>query len=160
MFEDFCSTYEDVKISYAYYYKEVKKKKKMNISFVKLGKEKCERCDLQDKHLQDIHKLDKHELSKPCENGHNRKPTFVDYADCFDFEPHIKTAIEARERYRNKKNREWTDNENVVSVNLQKVIMLPRLKVKFLWKRIVVFNQTFTPVDGSKNGTDKATGVL
>ena len=90
MFKDFCSTYEDIKISYAYYYKKVKKKKKK----------------------------------------------------------------------KKKNDREWTDNENVVSVNLQKVIMLPRLKVKFLWKRIVVFNETFTPVDGSKNGTDKATGVL
>ena len=40
----------------------------MNISFVKLGEEECERCDLHDKHLEDIHKLDKHELSKPDEN--------------------------------------------------------------------------------------------
>ena len=45
----------------------------MNISFVKLGEEECERCDLHDKHLEDIHKLDKHELSKPDENGKNRK---------------------------------------------------------------------------------------
>ena len=44
MFKDFCSRYEDVKISYAYFNKKVKKK--MNISFVKLGKEECERCDL------------------------------------------------------------------------------------------------------------------
>ena len=43
MFKDFCSRYEDVKIFYAYYYK---KGKKMNISFVKLGEEECERCDL------------------------------------------------------------------------------------------------------------------
>ena len=122
----------------------------MNISFVKLGKEECERCDLHDKHLEDIHKLDKHELSKPGENGQNRKSTFVDYADCVDFELQIKTAIEARERYRDEKNREWTDNEKVVSVNLQKVIMLLELKVVFFCKRIVVFNETFTPVDGSK----------
>ena len=40
----------------------------MNISFIKLGEEECERCDLHDKHLEDIHKLDKHELSKPDEN--------------------------------------------------------------------------------------------
>ena len=62
MFKAFCSRYEDVKISYAYFYKTVKK---MNISFVKLGEEECERCDLHDKHLEDTHKLEKHELSKP-----------------------------------------------------------------------------------------------
>ena len=70
LFKDVCSRYEDVKISYAYYYKKVKK---MNISFVKFGEEECERCDLHDKQLEVIQKLDKHELSKPDENGKNRK---------------------------------------------------------------------------------------
>ena len=135
----------------------------MNISFIKLGEEECERCDLHDKHLEDIHKLDKHELSKPDENGKNRKPVFVDCADCVNSELHIKTATEARERYREEKNREWTDNEKVVSVDMQKVIMLsrlPGLKVVVFCKHIVVFNKTFAPVGGSKNGKDKATGVL
>ena len=135
----------------------------MNISFVKLGEEECERCDLHSKHLEDIHKLDKHELSKPDENGKNIKPTFVDFADCVDFELHTKTASEARERYCEEKNRKWTDNEKVVSVDMQKVIMLlrlPGLKVVVFCKRIVVFNETYAPVGGSKNGKDKATGVL
>ena len=160
MFKDFCSRYENVKISYVYYY--YKKIKKTYISFVKLGEEECKRCDLHDKHLEDIHKLDKHELSKPDENGKNRKPIFVDCADCGNSELHIKTATEARERYREEKNREWTDNEKVVSVDMQKVIMLsrlPGLKVVFC-KRIVVFNETFAPVGGSKHGKDKAAGVL
>ena len=160
MFKDFCSRHEDVKIFYAYYYK---KGKKMNISFVKLGEEECERCDIHDKHLEDIHKLDKHELSKPDENGKNRKPTSFDCADCADFELHIKTAAEAREIYREKKNREWTDNKKAGSVDMQKVIMLPRLpglKVVVFCKRIVVFNKTFAPAGSSKNGKDKANGVL
>ena len=58
-----------------------RKLKKMNISFVK---------------LEDNHKLHKYELSKSDENRKNRKPTFVDCADCVDFELHIKTATEAR----------------------------------------------------------------
>ena len=135
----------------------------MNISFVKPGEEECERCDFHDKHLEDIHKLDKHELSKPDENGKNRKPTFVDYADCVDFELHIKTATKARERYCEKKNREWTDNKKVVSVDMQKVIMLPRLtglKVVVFCKRIVILNETFAFVGGLKNGKYKAAGVL
>ena len=119
----------------------------MNISFLKLGEEECERCDLHDKHVEEnIHKVDKHELSKLDENGQNRKPTFVDCADCVDFELHIKTRNEARERYCEEKNQEWTDNKKVVSVDMQKVIMLPRLpglKVVVFCKRIVVFNETF-----------------
>ena len=39
-------------------------------------------------------------------------------------ELHIKTATEARERYREEKNSEWTDNGKVVSVDMQKVMML------------------------------------
>ena len=91
------------------------------------------------------------------------KPIFVDCADCVDFELHIKTAFEARERYREEKNREWTDNEKVASVDMQEVIMLarlPGLKVVVFCKRIVVFNESFAPVGGSKNGKDKTTGVL
>ena len=155
MFRDFCSRYEDVKTSDAYYYKKIKKNEYQLC--------KAWRCDLHDKHLEDNHKLHKYELSKSDENRKNRKPTFVDCADCVDFELHIKTATEARERYREEKNREWTDNEKVVSVDMQKVIMLPRLpglKVVVFCKRIVVFNETFAPVGGSKNGKDKATGVL
>ena len=70
MFIGFCSRREDVKISCVYYYKKVKKN---NISFVKLGEEECERCELYDKHLEDINKLDKHELSKPDGNGKKQK---------------------------------------------------------------------------------------
>ena len=135
----------------------------MNISFVKFGEEECERCDLHDKQLEVIQKLDKHELSKPDENGKNRKPTSFDCADCADFELHIKTAAEAREIYREKKNREWTDNKKAGSIDMQKVIMLPRLpglKVVVFCKRIVVFNKTFAPAGSSKNGKDKANGVL
>ena len=94
----------------------------MNISFLKLGEEECERCDLHDKHLEEnIHKVDKHELSKLDENGKNRKPTFVncaDCVDCVDFELHIKITTEASERYCEEKNQEWTDNKKVVSVDM------------------------------------------
>ena len=74
---------------------------------------------------------------------------FVDGADCVDFELHIKTATKVRERYREEKNREWADNDSYMQI----VIMLPRLPglmVVVFCKRIVVFNETFAPVGGSK----------
>ena len=40
---------------------------------------------------------------------------------------HIKIAKEARSRYREEAMRKWNDNETVVSVDMQKVIMLPRI---------------------------------
>ena len=46
---------------------------------------------------------------------------------------------------------------------MQKVMVLPRLsglKVLVFFKCIAVFNETFAPVGGSKNGKDKATDVL
>ena len=82
---------------------------------------------------------------------------------CADFKLHIKAATEARERYREKKNWEWTDNEKVVPFDMQKVIMLHRLlglKVVVICKRIVVFNETFALVDESKNGKDNTSGVI
>ena len=49
--------------------------------------------------------------------------------------------------------RGWIDNEKVVSVDMQEVIMFPRLpglKVVIFCKSIVVFNESFAPVGGSK----------
>ena len=51
MLKDFNETY-NTDISKSRYYKEIKD---MNISFVKLGEEECEDCDLHDKHLTDDH---------------------------------------------------------------------------------------------------------
>ena len=61
MLQDFNETY-NTNISKSRYYKEIKD---MNISFVKLGEEECEDCDLHDKHLTDDHGiLDVKERSK------------------------------------------------------------------------------------------------
>ena len=44
-----------IKVSYAYYYGKVKT---LNISFVKLGGEECEKYDLHDRHLEESHQID------------------------------------------------------------------------------------------------------
>ena len=61
--------------------------------------------------------------------------------------------------YRHDRDRLVGETELVVSVDMQKVIMLPRipgLKVVVFCKRIVIFNETFAPLGKGK----KATGVL
>ena len=37
--------------------------KRLNISFVKLGEEECEKCDLHDRHLEEVHGLDKSDIN-------------------------------------------------------------------------------------------------
>ena len=61
--------------------------------------------------------------------------------------------------YRDDRDRLVGETELVASVDMQKVIMLPRipgLKVVVFCKRIVIFNETFAPLGKGK----KATGVL
>ena len=91
-----------------------------------------------------------------------QKLSFGDCIECFDFVNHFDTAVSARKEYEKEKNMERDQDEMVVSVDLQKVIMLQRFpgdKTAIFCKRIVSFNETFAPVGGSRGGK-KATGVL
>ena len=151
MYKDFCTS-NPVKISYNYYNKKVKK---MNIKFVKLGEEECEQCDLHERHLE-THKPEK----VPNDGKENNKRTYDNCEFCGDFISRTKTASQARESYRRDKDRELNDDELIASVDMQKVFMLPRIPGLVVFcKRIVLFNETFAPVGGSKKG-GKATGVL
>ena len=118
MYKDFCTS-NPVKISYNYYNKKVKK---TNISFAKLGEEECERCDLHERHLE-THKPEE----VPNDGKENNKRTYDNCESCVDFISHIKTASQARESYRRDKDHELNDDELIASVDMQKVIMLPRI---------------------------------
>ena len=66
MYQDFCTEHPDVTISYVSNYKKVKS---FNISFVKLGEEECEKCDLHEKHLEDCHRLSTAEFCEISVDG-------------------------------------------------------------------------------------------
>ena len=162
MLQDFNETY-NTNISKSRYYKEIKD---MNISFVKLGEEECEDCDLHDKHLTDDHGiLDVKERSKTDpDTKKSEKITIAGCEVCLEYSSHMQYAKESRAEYRKDKER-WigasNDAERIVSADLQKVIMLPilpGLKKAIFCKRIVMFNETFAPLGGSKNG--KPVGML
>ena len=91
----------------------------------------------------------------------SRKQSFADCDDCSQFEKHFSMAVAGRKEYEKDKRRKWDAGELVVSVDLQKVIMLPRLpgKTFIFCKRIVVFNETFAPVGGGSKKR-KPIGVL
>ena len=118
----------------------------MNISFVKLGEEECETC-VEFKQHQSNH-------------------THVDMEDCAlckEHSKHLERARIARDKYREDKEREPEEDEVIISSDMQKVIMLPRMpgiKNCCFTKRVVCFNQTFAPLGGRKKSGNVPVAVL
>lgn len=141
MFETFKSQYPDMKVSYEAYRLRVKAK---NISFASLGHEECEQCE--EFNLHDNHQ--KQNLQKDCKK-------------CISWEKHIDHARESRELYQEHAQTKFEDGTVCFSVDLQKVIMLPRVdtfkKVLFI-KRLTTYNESFVPL-GPKS-QNKAFAVL
>ena len=120
---------------------------------MKLGEEECEKCDLHEKHLEDCHRLSKAEFCEISVGGRRYMKIFDGCNDCANFTKHITAVAEARSLYRKEKEREWAEHEVGMSVDMQKVIMLPRLPVlkqAIFCKRLVLFSETFSPVGGWK----------
>lgn len=126
MHNDFLEKHPESKCSYDVYRCQVKK---MKISFAKLGHEECETCEQFKLH------------------GHKQNNLIPECQECQNWTKHINAAKESRELYR--KQKQITDpNTLVVSADLQKIIMLPRVetfkKVLFT-KRLVAYHESFVP---------------
>ena len=109
----------------------------MNIGFTKLGEEEeCEVCNINDKHTHD-------------NNDETEECTL-----CKSWQQHIDDARIGRERFRlDSENNSYDNNEAHFSVDIQKVIMLPRLpgnKTAVFTKRLDLFHETFAPLRRSK----------
>lgn len=121
--------------SYETYRKVVKEKK---ISFAKLGEEECEDCLEHAEH----------------EKGHTGENANADCPECQRWQKHKESALESRLSYPADAERDWPDDTSVRSVDLQKVIMLPRMpgvKSSVFTRRIVAYHETFTSVGKRKN---------
>ena len=160
MYQDCCREHLDIMISNVYYYKNIKS---LNIIFVKFSKE-YEKCDLHEKHLENCHQLSKVEFCEISIDRVRHMKTFYGCDDCVNFTKHITPATEARSHFCKEKECEWAEHEVTMSVDMQKVIMLSRfrgLKQVILCKRLLLFNETFVPVEcWKKSKTLKPTGVL
>ena len=97
-------------------------------------------------------------------DGKRKKKKFSECNTCDNYTRHISKTIEARSMYKAEKDREWEPNDVVISVDMQKVTMLPRLpelKQAIFCKRLVLFNETFASSGGEAKGKSiKPTGVL
>lgn len=126
MYNDFMEKHPEFKCSYDVYRKTMS----MNVSFSKLGHEECELCEEFTQH-KSTHTSDIDNCTV-CKKWFNHKENY--------------TA--AREKYTDHGKRQFT-NEIRVSVDLQKVIMLPRMdnfKAAIFTKRIICFNESFVPI--------------
>ncbi|KAG5861482.1 hypothetical protein JTB14_024714 [Gonioctena quinquepunctata] len=108
--------------------------KNMNISFTKLGHEQCETCGIFSfhEHSEDI--------QPNCEK-------------CEEQTGHLEKVKKARAAYQKDK---FQKDKKIMcySVDLQKVIMLPRMdqyKIVLFTPRIVIFNESFVPVGEQKH---------
>jgi len=121
MYEDFRA--KNGEISYQTYRRVLSS---VNISFVKLGEEECEECMLYNNH--------QHADSNATDNC----------TDCVKWREHIERAHVSRKHYQDD-GALIHDNSAVMSVDMQKVLMLPRLpgvKTCVFARRLVAFHET------------------
>ena len=150
MHRDYNATHPQHQVSYERYRQQLRA---LNISFAVLGHEECETCARQGQHNAKEHGLSERNIS--------------DHTDgckaCDVHLEHITHAREAREEYRRDADRDLSDDELVVSADLMKVSLIPVLphKVAVFTPRLVVFNETFSPLvkTGSK-ASPKALAIL
>lgn len=138
MFKDYKEK-EALKCSYETYRKAVKER---NISFTKLGEEECENCLRQDVHVR---------------AEHQNETGIQECHYCQKWEEHKRRAERGRHHYRLDAEREELTDLSIRSVDLQKVIMLPRMpgvKTAVFTKRISAFHETFASV-GKKSSSKK-----
>jgi hypothetical protein len=94
---------------------------------MKLVEEQCELCE---KHHAKNHVHDDDSAAETCEES-------------TEWHDHFRKASGARARYREDAEAEWPSNHSVRSVDLQKVIMLPRLpgiKTTVFTKKLIAFH--------------------
>ena len=139
MWENYEEKYPSFQCSYNVYRSVVSKE--INISFTKLGVEQCELCLAHEKaeheHLSD----------ESC-------------SECDRWKEHVKRAQLSRESYQRDCSTDWPSYVSVRSVDLQKVIMLPRIpgvKTIAFTKRLIAFHETFAAVGKVK--TNKPSNI-
>lgn len=133
MHKDFLEKYPKFKgtTSYELYRLAFKEEK---ITIYRLGHEECESCEKADQH----------------DPNHSRKKLVQDCLDCIAYSKHIKRAEEARKLYKfHATSTSVFEDVTFYSIDLQKVIMLPRLdsfKEVIFTKRISSYNESFAPM--------------
>ncbi|KAH9642846.1 hypothetical protein HF086_016651 [Spodoptera exigua] len=145
---DFNKIYPDSACSYEVYRRVVKNH---NISFATLGNKECELCAVYDIHTCEFNEAP----NTTCTTCKNHDELDFD----FDFE-HRQRYTDSRKAYKLDKihvEEHKNDDTVYVCVDLQKVVMLPRMdsyKIAIFCPRIIAFNETFAPLGKSTRGNN------
>lgn len=134
MHKDFLEKYPQNMCSYEVYRKVIKQK---NISFAQLGHEECELCE-------------EFKLHNPQHKSETLEP---DCEECKKWNTHILRAKRSRELYQQDCNKPQTNDTIKVSVDLQKIIMIPRIemfKKAIFTQRLIAYNESFVPLGKCK----------
>lgn len=130
MYNFFKEEFPEFDVSYETYRKTLSDK---NIHFTKLGHEECELCE-----IQKIHQAD-----------HSEKQIDDKCDECNKWLIHDEKNKEARKYYQECAQNIYDSKTLCMSVDLQKIIMLPRLecfKSVVFTNRLITYNETFVPV--------------
>ena len=102
-----------------------------NTGFGKPSKDECDICAKYKAHCKDLDGAHDVDACEQCKGG----------------QEHQKKTEEARTHYRENHNKK-ADNTSIFTVDVQKVILLPKMTPKehFFVSRLVVFNETFASV--------------
>lgn len=143
MYKDFQDQHENIKCSYYLYRRIVSNE--LNISFAKLGHEKCETCEEYFLHLKCL------PMCSTCDL-------------CTEYQFHKTKYTEARALYDVQRVLN-TEKKAFYSGDMEKVIMLPRLdmyKQAIFTTRLSAYNDTFAPLGGIENNpsTSKPVAIL
>lgn len=143
MHKDYLSKHPDNIIHYSTYLRRIQVK---NISFAKLGMEECEICN--ELTLVDHEQVDGIciETCQPCAKRSNHKLAYKEARQAYELDGKTMEPCTI-----------------VRSVDLQKVIMLPRipgLKTVCFTRRLIIFHETFAPVGVYKTAAKPTQSVV
>ncbi|XP_031343193.1 uncharacterized protein LOC116170790 [Photinus pyralis] len=136
MYDDFKKKHPNVVFSY-YLYREVVSS--MSISFAKLGHEECWTCEKMEQHGKNT--------------GHTKNNLNFECEECTRWNTHHNKYTESRKRYEIDSSSIQDRNKLIITVDLQKVIMLPRcdtFKEILFTPRIIAFNESFVVAGKNK----------
>ena len=170
MWEDYITKHE--KIGYTTYCSYFKQ---MNIGFKKPGQDDCQHCAIYEDHLAslNIESDVTAEMKNPIEcfkipivqqfqhedlRKRHTEHKFEECEICSNFEKHKTRFIEARKEYQKARDI-LTTGESIFAVDMQRVILLPKLTTKehFFISRLVCFNEIFASLTASDpDDTDAA----
>ena len=115
---------------------------RLNIGFDTPSQDECGICAVYKNHNPEV---------GGC--GNMEDSSVSECETCSKYMKHKERYTLARQFYVEDKTTEWAESINIYTVDMQKVLILPKMTIKnsFFVSRLVVFNETFAPLHNGEN---------